>query len=332
MWWRFRCRQPLDLRVRTSHRKRVQVSQIVSGARERAVLRADFAAHLRSQRGLSEHTVRAYLGDLGDLFGFATRHGRTTLDAIDLGLLRAWLASMAGKHLARATMARRAAAARTFFGWAVHTGRLADDPTTRLATTRTTTRLPSVLRQADVAGLLNTAADAAADRDPIAVRDWAAAELLYASGVRVGELCGADVADLDLDTRSLRVVGKGDKERVVPFGKPAADALAVWLTQARPRLAGAASGDALFLGAKGGRVDQRRLRDAVHAMAGRAGVDDVAPHALRHTAATHLLERGSDLRSVQELLGHASLGTTQRYTHVSAERLRSAYQMAHPRA
>ncbi|HEY0118642.1 MAG TPA: tyrosine recombinase XerC [Cellulomonas sp.] len=308
------------------------MSGITSGARQRTVLRADFAAHLRSQRGLSEHTVRAYLGDLADLFGFATRHGRTTADAIDLAILRAWLASMSTKHLARATMARRAAAARTFFGWAVHTGRLEQDPTTRLATAKTATHLPTVLRQAEVATLLDTAADLAQDLDPVAVRDWAAGELLYASGVRVGELCGADVADLDLENRSLRVVGKGDKERVVPFGKPAADALTVWLTQARPRLAGAASGDALFLGARGGRVDQRRMRDAVHAMARRAGVDDVAPHALRHTAATHLLERGSDLRSVQELLGHASLGTTQRYTHVSAERLRSAYQIAHPRA
>ena len=317
----------------TRHGKCVQVGTIASGARERAILRADFAAHLRSQRGLSEHTVRAYLGDLADLFGYAERHGRTGLDAIDLGLLRGWLASMAAKRLSRATMARRSAAARTFFAWAVHTGRLAQDPTLRLATTRTASHLPTVLRQSEVATLLDTqAGKAAEDHDPVAVRDWAAAELLYASGVRIGELCGADVADLDLESRSLRVVGKGDKERVVPFGKPAADALRVWLTQARPRLAGPASGDALFLGAKGGRVDQRRLRDAVHAMASRADVDDVAPHALRHTAATHLLERGSDLRSVQELLGHVSLGTTQRYTHVSAERLRSAYQIAHPRA
>lgn len=311
----------------------MQVETIASGAQQRAILCADFAAHLRSQRGLSDHTVRAYLGDLADLFDYAGRHGRTTLDAIDLSLLRAWLASMAAKRLSRATMARRSAAVRTFFAWAVHTGRLEQDPTARLATAKTSTHLPTVLRQADVAALLDEAAeDAATADDPVAVRDWAAAELLYASGVRVGELCGADVADVDLENRSLRVVGKGDKERVVPFGKPAADALQVWLTHGRPRLAGTASGDALFLGAKGGRVDQRRMREVVHAMAARAHVDDVAPHALRHTAATHLLERGSDLRSVQELLGHASLGTTQRYTHVSAERLRSAYQIAHPRA
>ncbi len=297
-----------------------------------AVVHVDFAAHLRSQRGLSEHTVRAYLSDLDDLAGFAARRGRTSLAAVDLGVLRAWLASMAERRLSRATMARRAAAARTFFGWALHTGRVGQDPTTRLGTAKTATRLPSVLKQDEVATLLDTAGADAEGRDPVAVRDWAAAELLYASGLRVGELCGADVTDVDLSTRSLRVVGKGDKERVVPFGRPAADALTVWLTQARPRLAGPASGGALFLGARGGRVDQRRMRDAVHAMARRAGVDDVAPHALRHTAATHLLERGSDLRSVQEILGHASLGTTQRYTHVSAERLRSSYLLAHPRA
>lgn len=310
----------------------MQVIEITSQDSARALLRADFAAHLRSQRGLSEHTVRAYLGDLGDLFGFAVRHGRDTLDGIDLGVLRSWLAAMASKRLSRATMARRAAAARTFFAWAAHTGRLAEDPSARLATGRTPMHLPTVLRQDDVSTMLDTAGERAAERDPLAVRDWAVGELLYASGLRIGELCGADVADLDLASRSLRVVGKGDKERVVPFGKPAADALAVWLSEARPRLAGPASGDALFLGARGRRADQRRLRDAVHTMARRAGVDDVAPHALRHTAATHLLERGSDLRSVQELLGHANLGTTQRYTHVSAERLRSAYQLAHPRA
>ncbi len=308
------------------------MTDIAQGANSRAQVRAEFAGHLRAQRGLSEHTVRAYLGDLADLFDFAVRRGAGTLEAIDLGVLRAWLAAMVARRLSRATMARRAASARTFFAWAVHEGRLTADPTVRLGSARAARHLPTVLRQDAVTAMLDGAAEGAADRDPIAVRDWAAAELLYASGLRVGELCGADVRDLDLSQRTLRVVGKGDKERVVPFGKPAADALVVWLTQARPRLAVRSSGDALFLGARGGRVDQRRMRDAVHTMARAAGVEDVAPHALRHTAATHLLERGSDLRSVQELLGHATLATTQRYTHVSAERLRSAYQIAHPRA
>ncbi|HYG66573.1 MAG TPA: tyrosine-type recombinase/integrase, partial [Anaeromyxobacteraceae bacterium] len=168
--------------------------------------------------------------------------------------------------------------------------------------------------------------------DAVAVRDWAALELLYATGVRVGELVGADVDDVDLAGRTLRVLGKGAKERVVPFGVPAARALERWLGGARASLATEDSGPALLLGARGGRLDQRRMRAVVHAAAAAAGVDDVAPHALRHSAATHLLEGGSDLRSVQEILGHATLATTQRYTHVSPERLRRSYQLAHPRA
>lgn len=308
------------------------MAEITEEAPDRAVLQTDFALHLRAQRGLSEHTVRAYLGDVDHLFAYAARHGRTTLDAVDLTTLRGWLAAMAATQHSRATLARRSAAVRTFFGWAVHTGRVGVDPTARLATARVSGLLPTVLAQPAVTALLDTARSAAQDGDPVAVRDWAAAELLYATGVRVGELCGADLRDLDLAERTLRVVGKGDKERVVPVGLPAVAAARTWLEQARPQLAGPASGDALLLGARGARVDQRRLRDAVHRLAARAGVDDVAPHALRHTAATHLLEGGSDLRTVQELLGHASLGTTQRYTHVSAERLRSAYQLAHPRA
>ncbi len=310
----------------------MHVSEITAGAPDRALLRTDFALHLRAQRGLSEHTVRAYLGDLDHLFAYADRHGRATLDAIDLTTLRGWLAAMAASRHSRATLARRSAAVRTFFGWALHTGRVPVDPTARLATARVSGALPTVLAQQAVATLLDTARAAAQDGDPVAVRDWAAAELLYATGVRVGELCGADVGDLDLVGRTLRVLGKGGKERVVPMGLPALVAARTWLDEARPRLAGPSSADALLLGARGARVDQRRLRQAVHRLAAAAGVDDVAPHALRHTAATHLLEGGSDLRSVQELLGHASLGTTQRYTHVSAERLRSAYQLAHPRA
>lgn len=317
---------------RTRHGKHVYVAEITAGAPDRALLQADFALHLRAQRGLSEHTVRAYLGDLDHLFAYAGRHGRTTLDSVDLTTLRGWLAAMAASQHSRATLARRSAAARTFFGWAVHTGRLAVDPTARLATARVSGMLPTVLAQPAVSALLDTARAAAEGGDPIAVRDWAAAELLYATGVRVGELCGADVGDLDLHERTLRVLGKGGKERVVPVGLPAVAAARAWLEQARPVLAGASSTQALLLGARGARVDQRRLRAAVHRLAASAGVDDVAPHALRHTAATHLLEGGSDLRTVQELLGHASLGTTQRYTHVSAERLRSAYQLAHPRA
>lgn len=281
---------------------------------------------------MSAHTVRAYVGDVDQMLAHAARHGRATLGDVDLSALRGWLASMAAQHRARTTLARRSAAVRTFFGWAARNGLVAVDPSLRLASPKTVAALPGVLRQEPARDLLDGARDAAAEGDAAALRDWALVELLYATGVRVGELCGADVRDLDLAARTLRVVGKGDKERVVPFGKPAATAVEAWLDRGRPALAQPASGDALLLGLRGGRLDQRQARETVHRLAAAAGVDDVAPHALRHSAATHLLEGGSDLRSVQELLGHASLATTQRYTHVSADRLRSAYALAHPRA
>jgi integrase/recombinase XerC len=306
--------------------------EITRGAPHRVRLLAEFSAHLSAQRGLSEHTNRAYLGDVDLLLGYASRHGHEALDSIDLAVLRGWLASMATARHSRATLARRAAAVRTFFAWAARTHRVPVDPALRLAAARTASPLPTVLQVEPVMQLLDRARERSAEGDPVALRDWALLELLYATGVRVGELCGADLADTDVHERTLRVVGKGDKERVVPFGLPAQKALTAWLERGRPALAVATSPSALFLGLRGGRLDQRQARSVVHQAATLAGVDDVAPHALRHTAATHLLEGGSDLRSVQELLGHASLATTQRYTHVSAERLRSAFEQAHPRA
>lgn len=293
---------------------------------------ADYALHLRAQRGLSDHTVRAYVGDVEHLLAYAARHGRTELVDIDLATLRAWLASMADARRSRATLARRGAAVRTFFDWAVRTGRVETDPALRLASARPVVGLPTVLAVDDAARLLEVARTRADDGDPVHLRDWAALELLYATGARVGELCRADVTDVDVDERTLHVVGKGDKERVVPFGIPAAEAVGAWLRVGRPQLAGAGLEPALFLGRRGGRVDQRQLREVAHGLSALAGVEDVAPHALRHSAATHLLQGGSDLRSVQEVLGHASLATTQRYTHVTAERLRSSFEQAHPRA
>ncbi|RYV51781.1 tyrosine recombinase XerC [Pengzhenrongella frigida] len=295
-------------------------------------LSAQFATYLTAQRGLSPHTVRAYTGDLEHLFGFAQTLDRVSLDQVDLAVLRSWLASMAAVPLSRATLARRGAAARTFFAWAQRTGRVGTDPALRLASARATVTLPTVLGVESAAHLLDVARTRADDGDAIHLRDWAALEMLYATGARVGELVGADIDDVDLEQRTMRVVGKGDKERVVPFGVPAARALRQWLTDGRPRLATGSSGAALLLGRRGHRVDQRQLREVSHEVSSLAGVDDVAPHALRHSAATHLLEGGSDLRAVQEVLGHATLATTQRYTHVSADRLRSSFQQAHPRA
>ena len=310
----------------------MDVVEITAGAPNRGRLLSEFSAHLSAQRGLSANTNRAYVGDVEQLLGYASRHGRTTLDSIDLSVLRGWLASMATTHRSRATLARRGAAVRTFFAWASRTHRVPADPALRLATARAASPLPTVLRLEPVTQMLDLARDRAAGGDAMGLRDWALLELLYATGVRVGEVCGADLGDLDLHERTLRVVGKGDKERVVPCGKPAATALSTWLERGRPQLVHPTSPSAVFLGLRGGRLDQRQARTVVHQAAALAGVDDVAPHALRHTAATHLLEGGSDLRSVQEILGHASLATTQRYTHVSADRLRSAFQQAHPRA
>ncbi|MBT0995724.1 tyrosine recombinase XerC [Cellulomonas sp. DKR-3] len=305
----------------------MDVAEITAQAPDRARLLADFSDHLRAQRGLSEHTVRAYRGDVDALLGYAARHGARALGDVDLAVLRAWLASMAMNHRSRSTLARRGAAARTFFAWAQHTGRVGTDPAARLATAKAGSPLPDVLTQAQARAALDMLATLAGDGDPVAVRDWCVLETLYATGVRVGELCGAGVGDVDLAARTLHVVGKGDKERVVPFGAPAARSLEAWLA-VRGRLAGETT-EALFVGARGGRIDARQVRTVVH----RATTGtDLAPHGMRHSAATHLLEGGSDLRSVQELLGHASLTTTQRYTHVSAERLRSAYAQAHPRA
>jgi integrase/recombinase XerC len=230
-------------------------------------------------------------------------------------------------------VSRRATAARVFTAWAHRTGRLDTDPGALLGSAKPHRTLPAALGQADIREVLDLAAAAAADGGAAGTRDLAVLELLYATGIRVGELCGLDVDDLDRSRRLVRVFGKGRKERSVPYGAPAAAALERWLTSGRPELSRQGSGPALFLGARGGRIDQRTVRRLVHArVAAVEGAPDVSPHGLRHTAATHLLEGGADLRSVQELLGHASLATTQIYTHVSSERLRRAYEQAHPRA
>jgi integrase/recombinase XerC len=292
---------------------------------------AAFSVHLGASRGMSAHSVRAYTGDVRHLTGFARRRGVAWQD-VDLPLLRAWLAAMVGTRLARATIARRGAAIRSFYSWATVEGLVPADPSVRLVTAQPGSALPTALAVEPAARLLDVARGQAADGDPVAIRDWATLELLYATGIRVGELVGIDIRDVDRSARLVRVLGKGSKERVVPFGVPAARAVDVWLDRARPALRSSESGEALFIGVRGRRIDQRQVRAVVHRAAWSAGVEDVAPHAVRHTVATHLLAGGSDLRSVQEILGHASLATTQRYTHVTPERLRSSYLQAHPRA
>lgn len=292
-----------------------------------------FARYLQAERARSEHTVRAYLGDVASLLGFTAKGPGQHLADIDLSVLRSWLGSMNTAGMARATLARRAAAARTFMAWAFREELVAENPAQRLKAPRRQSALPEVLQRRQMEQLFEALSDQAAEGDPVALRDRAMVELLYATGIRVGELAGLDVDDVDHDRRAVRVLGKGNKERTVPFGVPAGTALDDWLRRGRGRLAVAGSGPALFLGRRGGRIDSRQVR----AVAARilAAVPDTAasgPHALRHSAATHLLDGGADLRAVQEILGHTSLATTQLYTHVSVERLNSSYRQAHPRA
>ncbi|MGO8960536.1 MAG: tyrosine recombinase XerC [Streptosporangiaceae bacterium] len=308
---------------------------------------ASFGRHLALERGLSGHTVRAYLSDIESLLRHA--HREHCQDTGDLGIaeLRSWLGELHRSGQARATVARRAASARAFTAFAHRSGWLAADPGGQLGTPKVHRNLPQVLAQDQMVAVLAASqpedgqvrvgrrpggGDAAAIQAAVRVRDTAMMELLYAAGIRVSELCGLDLPDLDADRRTIRVLGKRSKERTVPIGIPALRAVGAWLAHGRPVLARSPAA-AMFLGARGGRIDPRTVRRVVHARIAAAGsVPDTGPHGLRHTAATHLLEGGADLRSVQEILGHASLATTQIYTHVTIDRLISVYHQAHPRA
>ncbi len=291
-----------------------------------------FERHLLLEKNRSEHTVRAYVTDLRGLDRHLAQLGTTAIGDVLLADLRSWLAVQDRSGAARTTIARRAASARSFFRWARRTGLIEIDPALRLVSPTRDKHLPTVLRQREADDLLSLAGIAADDSDPVRVRDHAMLELLYASGIRVGELVGLDIDDIDVGARLVRVIGKGDRERSVPFGVPAADAVRRWLA-VRSGVSKPGSGTALFLGRRGGRVDQRTVRTSLSALLSHApDTPTVGPHGLRHSAATHLLEGGADLRMVQELLGHASLSTTQLYTHVSVERLRSSFTQAHPRA
>jgi integrase/recombinase XerC len=300
---------------------------------ELATALAAYERHLSSERDLAAHTVRAYLGDVHGMLEHAVAWGHTDLRSLDLRTLRSWLAKQQTLGKARSTMARRATAVRVFTAWALRTGRADTDPGASLGTPKAHKPLPPALNAAEVRDLLEAAATRADDGSAVGVRDVAILELLYATGIRVGELCGLDVDDVDRERRVVRVLGKGRKERTVPYGVPADRAIGRWLETGRPALFASGAGGAMFLGARGGRIDQRAVRTLVHArLAEVPEAPDMGPHGLRHTAATHLLEGGADLRTVQEMLGHASLSTTQIYTHVTTDRLRQAYRLAHPRA
>ncbi|AYY15353.1 tyrosine recombinase XerC [Actinobacteria bacterium YIM 96077] len=293
----------------------------------------EFAQYLATECDRSGHTVRAYVSDIMDLMRHASRMRRGQPSEIDISVLRSWLAALHTRGRSRATLARRASAARVFTAWAHRIGLLESDVADRLASPRVQRELPEVLQPAEATSVLEAVAVEAGTGDPVALRDHALLETLYATGVRVSELVGLDVDDVDDERRVVRVLGKGRRERTVPYGVPAEQALRAWLARGRPELAGPKAGAALFVGVRGARIGARAVRSMVHArLRAVPEAPDLSPHGLRHSAATHVLEGGADLRSVQELLGHSSLGTTQIYTHVSIDRLRRAYQQAHPRA
>jgi integrase/recombinase XerC len=296
---------------------------------ERAV--DEFAGYLSAERGFSAHTVRSYSSDLTDLARYAATRGIATTDGLDLELLRDWLWDGSKSGLAKSTLARRSAAVRSMTGWLARTGDTAADAGTRLRAPKADHHLPRVLTREQMDDILAGLLARASSGEAIATRDLAIVELLYASALRVSEVAGLDTGDVDLGRLTVRVIGKGSKERVVPFGAPAQRAVVDYqrhrheLESERTR--------ALFLGARGKRIGTRTIYELIASLlADVPGSGPAGPHTLRHTAATHLLDGGADLRSVQEMLGHASLGTTQLYTHVSTERLKESYRNAHPRA
>ena len=285
-----------------------------------------FTSYLNRERSLSENTIRAYIGDLESLSNHLNALGLTDLSTLNISHLRSWLANQQTKGASRTTLSRRATSVKLFTKWAHKEGLIPSDVGANLATPKSHRVLPEILdvKTADLAmQSLETFAEESGELT--AIRNLAMIEMLYASGARVSELCGLNLKDIDYERQTIRVIGKGSKERVIPIGRPAIAALEKWL-EVRPQLANEKSGEAVFLGARGKRIDQRQVREVVYKTI------ELGPHALRHSAATHLLEGGADLRTVQEILGHASLSTTQIYTHVSAERLHSAFKQAHPRA
>ena len=295
---------------------------------------AAFTRHLEVERSLSVHTIRAYIGDLESLLNHLETIGVTDISQLELVHLRSWLANQQVKGGARTTLSRRAVSVRLFTKWAVKNKYLTKDVAATLATPKGHRTLPEVLDIADAKTAMDSLATRASEEEtPISLRDVAMVELLYATGARVAELCGLEMSDIDYDRQTIRVFGKGNKERTIPLGNPAMKALNVWLKEGRDSIKNSLSGNAVFLGARGKRIDQRTVRTVVYnALQAIEGIERMGPHALRHSAATHLLEGGADLRTVQEILGHASLATTQIYTHVSTERLQKAFKQAHPRA
>ncbi|CAB4543490.1 MAG: tyrosine-type recombinase/integrase [Actinobacteria bacterium] len=291
-----------------------------------------YRTHLEAGRGYSKHTVKGYLTDLVDLADFLEVFGVKAPRDIDLESLRSWLFSLSERGIAKSSMARKTASARSFTAWLLEQGELASDPGLRLRTPKANKSLPKVATRKAMDQVFAALEAKAAEGDPIHIRNLAIVELLYATGARVSEIVGLNIGDVDTARRLIQVTGKGNKQRMIPYGTPCEAAIENWLKTARPALVTQDTSFELLLNSKGKRIGPRAIYELVAGALAETSVGAAGPHALRHTAATHLLDGGADLRAVQELLGHASLGTTQIYTHVSIERLKEGYTSAHPRA
>ena len=293
---------------------------------------AQYEEHLVLVRNLAENSIKGYVSDLESFLKHMEKLHIDEFSQLELTHIRSWLAELQGAGVARSTMARRIVSIRAFTYWAASQGWLKSDLGAELAIPKPHRTLPEVLDLTDTETVL-ASMQIRVDEEPtpLTIRDLAMIEVLYATGIRVSELCGLDIRSIDESRNTLQVMGKGSKERVVPMGVPAVQALNNYLANARPALATEKSGSAVFLGSRGSRIDQRTVREVVYEAMAAVG-SKMGPHGLRHTAATHLLEGGADLRTVQEILGHSSLSTTQIYTHVSPDRLQQAFDNAHPRA
>ena len=297
-----------------------------------AELIAPYEEHLALVRNLADNSIKGYVSDLESFLKHIETLGIGEFKDLTITHIRSWLADLTDKGAVRSTIARRIVSIRAFTYWAASQGWITEDIGQSLAIPKAHRTLPDVLDIADTQIVLDSMAQRAGEEPtPINLRDLAMIEVLYASGIRVSELCGLNSSSIDPARNTLQVIGKGDKERVVPLGIPAMRALQNYIAQGRPLLMNEKSESAIFLGSRGKRIDQRSVREVVYGAMAAVG-STMGPHGLRHTAATHLLEGGADLRTVQEILGHSSLATTQIYTHVSPQRLQTAYQQAHPRA
>jgi len=292
-----------------------------------------FGDELVAKKRLSENSMRAYLIDIEQFVEFALSQQLVTTEELYPDVARSWIWSHAEAGLAGASLRRKVSSLKRFSQWLYQHHHTPEDIGLRLSAPQAGHALPRVVQKAQMEQIFDGLHARATTGEPVALRDRAIVELLYATALRVSELVGLRLLDVALDERTLRVVGKGDKERVVPFGGPADAALRDYLDRGRPVLVGLESNDHIFLNTRGSVVGVRSVYQVVASLLSELpGSGPLGPHTLRHTAATHLLDGGADLRSVQELLGHASLATTQMYTHVSTERLTAAYQQAHPRA